>query len=50
MLLGAQGDGDGIRDGTDNTLQTFRWEEKLLLSPGFRAEILWVTEGNGTCD
>lgn len=34
--------GEGISEGSDNALQTLRWEEKILLSSHFRAETLWV--------
>lgn len=50
MLLGAQEDGGGISDGSDNAVQSLRWGEKLLLSSRFRAEVFWMTEGNETCD
>lgn len=48
MLLGAQEDGGGISDGSDNAVQTLRWGEKVAAF--FRAEMFWVTEGNETCD
>lgn len=50
MLLGAQEDGGGISDGSDNAVQTLRRGEKMLLFSRFRAEMFWVTEGSETCD